>query len=48
MIDMFIMAVINMISLKRFREGGAAMLIARSRNHHIAIVGATDIIPFVK
>jgi hypothetical protein len=48
MVDILIMAVINIISLSRFRDGGAAMLIARSRNHHIAIVGAIDIIPFVK
>jgi hypothetical protein len=45
---MFIMAVISMISLNKFNDGGAAILIARSRNHHIAIVGATDIMPFVR
>jgi hypothetical protein len=43
-----IVAVINMISLKRLIDGGAAMLIAVNRNHHIVITGINIIIPFIK
>ena len=40
--------VINIISLKRFRDGGPAILQTRIRNHHIDRLGAITIIPLVK
>jgi len=39
---------ISIISLNKFREGGAAILADRSKNHHIDRVGQIDNIPFVK
>jgi hypothetical protein len=42
------MAVINMISLIRLIEGGAAIFLAVNKNHHSVNVGATTIIPFVR
>lgn len=41
-------ALISMISLKRLMDGGAAILAAVKINHHIDIVGPTDINPFVR
>ena len=37
-----------MISLIRFKEGGAAMFLAHNKNHHIVSVGAMAIKPFVR
>jgi hypothetical protein len=42
------MAVKRRISASRFRVGGAPRLAAARRNHHIVIMGARDIMPFVK
>lgn len=42
------MEVINIISLSKFNDGGAAIFTASSKNHHSDIVGATAIIPLVK
>lgn len=39
---------INRISLIKLIDGGAAMLEAVNKNHHIVIIGATDINPFVR
>jgi hypothetical protein len=38
----------NIISLIKFRDGGAAILIDNSKNHHIHSVGLISRIPFVK
>jgi hypothetical protein len=46
-IDIDITEEINIISLKRLIVGGAAMLLAVNRNHHIVITGITTIKPFV-
>jgi hypothetical protein len=40
--------VINIISLNRFIDGGAAMFAAVKRNHHIDIDGRIHSIPLVK
>lgn len=39
---------INIISLSKLIEGGAAMLAAVNKNHHIVRVGTIVKIPFVK
>jgi len=39
---------ISIISLSRLIEGGAAILEAANRNHHIVIIGALVIRPLVK
>lgn len=41
-------AVINIISLRRLIEGGAAIFAPVNRNHHKVIVGPTHISPFVR
>lgn len=46
--DMDIVAVIRIISLIRFSDGGAAILMAVNMNHHIVIIGIEDSIPFIK
>lgn len=40
--------VINIISLSRLIDGGAAIFTDKNKNHHIDRVGQIDIIPFVK
>lgn len=40
--------VINIISLNKFNDGGAAMLADSSKNHHIAKDGQIASIPLVK
>lgn len=40
--------VINIISLKRLIDGGAAMFAHTNRNHHIEITGVAVNIPLVK
>lgn len=40
--------VISMISLSRFREGGAAMLAAQITNHQKAMFGLSEIRPLVR
>jgi len=47
-VDFDIIEVINIISLRRLIDGGAAMFAAVNKNHHIDIMGAIDISPFVK
>jgi len=47
-VDIFKIAEINMISLRRLIEGGAAIFLAVNRNHHIVSVGARTISPFIK
>jgi hypothetical protein len=37
-----------MISLSKFKDGGAAMLAASNRNHHIESDGLNDIMPLVR
>jgi len=39
---------INIISLNKFRDGGAAIFADKSKNHHIDRFGQIDSIPFVK
>jgi hypothetical protein len=46
--DLDRVVVISMISLKRLIEGGAAMLAAVNKNHHIVIIGLIVINPLVK
>lgn len=46
-IDCFIIAIINIISLIRLILGGAAILAHENINHHIEIFGIIDIIPLV-
>jgi hypothetical protein len=41
-------AVINIISLNKLIEGGAAILIAVNKNHHMVITGINIIMPFIK
>jgi len=41
-------AVINIISLNKLMDGGAAILIAVKINHHIVILGINIIIPFIR
>lgn len=40
--------VISMISLRRLIDGGAAMLQAENKNHHMDIIGVTLINPLVR
>lgn len=46
--DIEITLVINIISLRRLKEGGAAILAERIKNHHIDKVGVSINMPFVK
>lgn len=46
--DTDMILVINIISLRRLIDGGAAMLIAQRMNHHIDIIGDIKYIPFIK
>jgi hypothetical protein len=46
--DIFKIEVINMISLIKLIEGGAAIFLAANKNHHIVKVGATVIRPLVR
>lgn len=46
--DIYEIDVINIISLSRFRDGGAAMLAAANRNHHIDMIGVIFINPFIR
>jgi hypothetical protein len=41
-------AIINIISLRRLIDGGAAIFIQIRRNHHIVVIGLIVKIPFVK
>jgi hypothetical protein len=43
-----IVAVINIISLSKLIDGGAAMLIEVNKNHHIVILGININIPFIR
>jgi len=47
-IDLVNVVVIKVISLNRLIDGGAAILAAVNRNHHIVIVGLIVINPFVR
>lgn len=47
-IDFLIIETIIIISLNRLTVGGAAILVANIKNHHIDIDGDTIIIPLVK
>jgi hypothetical protein len=47
-IDDDIIEVINIISLNKLIDGGAAMLLAVNKNHHMVRVGRRSIIPLVK
>jgi len=47
-IDLLKAAVINIISLRRLIDGGAAMFAAVNKNHHIVIIGLMVINPFVR
>jgi len=47
-VDLDIIEVINMISLSRLIDGGAAIFAAVNKNHHIDIVGAIIISPLVR
>jgi hypothetical protein len=47
-IDIYVIDVINIISLNRLSDGGAAMLAAANKNHHMASVGSIFISPFIK
>lgn len=46
--DIDIVEVINIISLNRLSDGGAAILIDVNINHHSVSVGTVDIIPFIR
>lgn len=46
--DLVSAAVMRVISLKRLIDGGAAILAAVNRNHHIVIVGLIVINPLVR
>lgn len=46
-IDCFIIAIINIISLIKLILGGAAIFAHENINHHIDIFGMIDIIPLV-
>lgn len=46
--DFVSVAAINVISLKRLIDGGAAIFAEVNRNHHIVIIGLIVINPFVK
>jgi hypothetical protein len=47
-IDFVSVAVINVISLKRLIDGGAAIFAEVNKNHHNVIIGLMVISPFVK
>jgi len=47
-VDLDMIDVISIISLSRLIDGGAAMLAAVNKNHHMVIVGAIDISPFTR
>ena len=47
-VDIFKMAEISIISLRRLIEGGAAIFLAVNKNHHIVSVGARTINPFIR
>jgi len=47
-VDLLMILESNIISLIRFIDGGAAMLAANMRNHHMDIVGVIAIIPLVR
>lgn len=47
-IDLVKVAVIKVISLSKLIDGGAAMLAAVNKNHHMVIVGLIVIKPLVK
>jgi hypothetical protein len=47
-VDLDRMDVINIISLRRLIDGGAAILAAVNRNHHRDIIGAIVISPLDK
>ena len=47
-IEVDIIDVINIISLNKFKDGGAAIFTANRRNHHMDRVGEIDSNPFVK
>lgn len=46
--DHDIILVINMISLSKLIDGGAAILIAQKINHHLDIIGDIKYIPFIR
>jgi hypothetical protein len=46
--DVDIIDEISIISLNKLIEGGAAILAAVNKNHHIVIIGFTHINPLVK
>jgi len=46
--DLLNAAVINIISLRRLIDGGAAILAAVKINHHIVMIGLMVISPFVR
>jgi hypothetical protein len=46
--DLARVAVIKVISLNKLIEGGAAILAAVNRNHHIVIIGLITINPLVR
>lgn len=46
--DSEVTEVISIISLSRFRDGGAAMFEAANINHHMDIIGVDDINPFIR
>lgn len=46
--DLVIVAVIKMISLSKLIDGGAAILVAVNKNHHILIMGLIVIKPLVR
>lgn len=47
-IDQDIILVINIISLSKLIDGGAAMLMAQKMNHHLDIIGDIIYIPFIR
>jgi hypothetical protein len=47
-IDFVSVVVIKVISLRRLIDGGAAMLAAVNKNHHIVMIGLMVISPLVK
>ncbi len=48
MVDLERIEVISMISLSKLIDGGAAILAAVKRNHHMVMIGATVISPLVR
>jgi hypothetical protein len=46
--DILIIDAINMISLSKLIDGGAAIFADNSRNHHMLNVGQMDNIPLVR